>query len=71
MKKKRHENGLGNTKKADALLVVNLKRHGIDNYIGGNTLFEMAAGYFSEKKIFLLNPIPKIKYYESFRIHII
>jgi hypothetical protein len=52
-------------KQADALLVINIKRHGIDNYIGGNTLFELAAGYFSDKKIFLLNPIPKIEYYKS------
>jgi len=51
--------------KADALLVVNLNRHGIDNYIGGNTLFEIAAGYFANKKIFLLNPIPHIPYYQT------
>ncbi len=40
-------------KEADALLVINLERHGIENYIGGNTLFELAAGYFSNKKIYL------------------
>lgn len=50
---------------ADALLVINIKRYGIDNYIGGNTLFELAAGYFNGKKIFLLNPIPEIEYYKS------
>ena len=52
-------------KQADALLVINIKRHEIDNYIGGNTLFELAAGYFNGKKIFLLNPIPDIEYYKS------
>lgn len=52
-------------READALLVVNLERHGIPNYIGGNTLFELAAGYFAGKKIFLLNPIPEIKFYKS------
>ncbi|KKU52163.1 MAG: hypothetical protein A3F26_02505 [Candidatus Ryanbacteria bacterium RIFCSPHIGHO2_12_FULL_47_12b] len=52
-------------KEADALLVVNLERHGIPNYIGGNTLFELAAGYFAGKKIFLWNPIPDIRYYKS------
>lgn len=52
-------------KEADALLVINLERHGIPNYIGGNTLFEIAAGYFSDKKIFLLNPIPDIPYYKT------
>jgi hypothetical protein len=50
---------------ADALLVINLRRHGIDNYIGGNTLFELAAGYFSGKRIYLLNPVPDIGYYDT------
>ena len=52
-------------KQADALLVINLKRHGIENYIGGNTLFELAAGYFSGKTIYLLNPIPDIDFYKT------
>lgn len=52
-------------KLADALLVVNLERHGIKNYIGGNTLFELAAGYFSGKKIYFYNPIPEINYYKT------
>jgi len=52
-------------KQADALLVINLKRHGIENYIGGNTLFELAAGYFDGKTIYLLNPIPEIEYYKT------
>jgi len=51
--------------KADALLVINLERHGIANYIGGNTLFELAAGYFNGKQIFLYNPIPDISYYKT------
>lgn len=51
--------------KADALLVINLERHGIPNYIGGNTLFELAAGYFGGKKIFLFNPIPDIQFYKT------
>lgn len=50
---------------ADALLVINVERHGIPNYIGGNTLFEIAAGYFSDKKIFLYNPIPEIPIYKT------
>jgi len=50
---------------ADALLVINLERHNIPNYIGGNTLFELAAGYFDNKKIFLYNPIPEISFYKS------
>ncbi|MFH1089015.1 MAG: hypothetical protein V1716_01160 [Candidatus Uhrbacteria bacterium] len=49
-------------KEADAFLVINLERHGITNYIGGNTLFELAAAYFNNKKIFLLNPVPEMPY---------
>jgi len=52
-------------KQADALLVLNLERHGIPNYIGGNTLFELAAGYFTGKKIFFYNPIPEMPYCKS------
>ena len=52
-------------KEADALLVINLERHGIPNYIGGNTLFELAAGYFSGKKIFFYNQIPNMPYCKS------
>lgn len=52
-------------KEADALLVLNLDRNGVQNYIGGNTLFELAAGYFHEKKIYFYNPIPEMPYCKS------
>jgi len=42
----------------DAILVVNGKKRGIENYIGGNTFAEMMVAFFLNKKIFLLNPIP-------------
>jgi hypothetical protein len=50
---------------ADALLVVNLDRHGIANYIGGNTLLEIGFAHVLNQKIFLLNPVPDIPYYKS------
>lgn len=49
-------------KNADAILVVNMDKKGIENYIGGNTLIEMAFAHVLDKKIFLLNPIPEISY---------
>lgn len=49
-------------KKAEAILVLNYKKKGIDNYIGGNSLIEMAFAHVLGKKIFLLNPIPKMNY---------
>ena len=46
-------------KKSDAILVLNHDKKGIKNYIGGNTLMEMGFAHVNDKKIFLLNPIPK------------
>lgn len=43
---------------ADAVLVLNHPRKGIDGYIGTSTLMEIALAYYSHKKIFLLNPVP-------------
>ena len=43
---------------SDAILVVNLEKNGIENYIGGNVLIEMGQAYVNDKKIFLLNEIP-------------
>lgn len=50
---------------ADAILVANYDKHGIKNYIGGNTLMEMGFAYVLNKQIFLLNPIPDIPYYRT------
>jgi hypothetical protein len=43
--------------KADAILVMNLKKNGIDGYIGGNSLVEMAIAFYFRKPIFILNEI--------------
>jgi len=48
---------------ADAVLVMNFDKHGIKNYIGGNTLMEIGFAHVLEQKIFLYNPIPDIPYY--------
>lgn len=50
---------------ADALLVLNYDKNGINNYIGGNTLMEIGFAHVLKQKIFLLNPIPEIPYYKS------
>jgi len=46
-------------KNNDAILVVNLGKHDIENYIGGNTFAEIIIAWYYGKKIFFLNPIPK------------
>jgi hypothetical protein len=45
--------------KADAILVVNNQKHGVDNYIGGNVLMEMAIAFHQGKLIFIQNEVPK------------
>lgn len=50
---------------ADALLVLNYDKHGIKNYIGGNTFLEMGFAHVLNQKIFLLNPIPEMPYYKT------
>jgi len=52
-------------KNSDAILVLNLDRKGIKNYIGGNTLMEIGFAHVLNKPIFLMNPVPKIDFYES------
>ena len=50
---------------ADAVLVLNLDKNGIKNYIGGNTLMEIGFAHVLNQKIFLYNPIPDIPYYNT------
>lgn len=50
---------------SNAILVLNLGKKGIENYIGGSTLMEMGFAYGHGKKIFLYNSIPA----RSERIH--
>jgi hypothetical protein len=42
----------------DAVLVLNLEKHGQPNYVGGATFFEMFKAFDLGKKIFMYNPIP-------------
>ncbi len=50
---------------ADAVLVANYDKHGIANYIGGNTFLEMGFAHVLDQKIYLLNPIPDMPYYKT------
>lgn len=47
---------------SDAILVINETKNGVDNYIGGNTLIEMARAYAQGLEVFLLHPIPEMSY---------
>lgn len=50
---------------ADAVLVLNLDKNGIKDYIGGNTLMEIGFAHVLNQKIFLYNPVPDIPYYKT------
>ncbi len=50
---------------SDAILVLNYDKNGVKDYIGGNTLMEMALAWHLSKKIFLLSAIPKELSYEE------
>lgn len=47
-----------NILESNAVLIVNGKKHGVENYIGGNVLMEMGQAYVNHKKIFFLNGMP-------------
>ncbi len=49
----------------EAILVMNLDKNGIKNYVGGNTLMEIGFAHVLGQKIFLLNPIPDMPYCKS------
>lgn len=49
-------------KESDAILIVNVDKKGIKNYIGGNSFLEIGFAYVMDKKIFLLNLIPDMLY---------
>ncbi len=50
---------------ADAVLVLNLDKNGITNYIGGNTLMEIGFAHVLDQQIYMLNPIPDMPYCRS------
>ncbi len=50
---------------SDAILVLNFDKNGVSNYIGPNTLMEMGLAFYLNKKIYLLNPIPNVPWYEE------
>jgi len=49
-------------KESDVVLVINEEKNGVKNYIGANTLIEMAFAHVLKKKIYLLNELPEFDY---------
>ena len=50
---------------ADAVLILNFDKNGIENYVGGNTLMEIGFAHVLNQKIFMFNPIPEMPYCKS------
>jgi hypothetical protein len=50
---------------ADAVLVLNIEKNGMKNYIGGNTFLEMGFAHVLDQKIFLYNLIPENPFYQT------
>ena len=44
---------------AGAILVLNYEKNGVQGYIGGNGLMEMAIAFHYKKPIYVLNPVPE------------
>lgn len=47
---------------SDAVLALNEAKNGIENYIGGNTLIELAFAHVLEKRCYIYNDIPNLSY---------
>lgn len=48
--------------KSDAILVMNITKNDIKNYIGANTFLEIGHAHYLKKKMFALNALPKQDY---------
>ena len=46
----------------NAVLIVNVTKKEIENYIGANTFLEMGFAYYRKKKIYTLNTLPNQPY---------
>jgi hypothetical protein len=49
-------------KNCDGIFIINKDKNNIQNYIGGNSLIEMAFAHVLNKRIFLSNSIPQMSY---------
>lgn len=53
----------GKIASADAILVCNVPKRGIEGYLGTSVLMELAVAYHLEKKLYLLHPFDKEQSY--------
>jgi hypothetical protein len=56
-----------NIEPQDAILVLNFKKKGIPNYIGGATFLEIYTAWKMNKKIFFYNPLPNCSFTDELK----
>ena len=54
-------------KESNAILVLNYKKDNIAGYIGGSTFLEIGFAHVLNKKIYVLNPLPKMSYLDEMK----
>ena len=54
-------------KAADAILVLNYDKGGIDNYVGGNSFLEAGFAHILKKRVYFLFGIPKMLYSDELK----
>ncbi|MCU0679185.1 MAG: hypothetical protein MUC28_01920 [Planctomycetes bacterium] len=54
-------------KQSDAVLILNIEKNSIANYIGGNTFLEMGFAHVLNKLIFLYRDIPDLSYTDEIK----
>ena len=54
-------------KTCDAILVLNIDKNSIKNYIGGNVFLEMGFAHVLNKPIYLYNDLPDMNYSDELK----
>jgi hypothetical protein len=49
------------------VLIVNIDKAGIENYIGGNSFLELGFAHVLSKSVYLLNPVPVMLYTDEIK----
>ncbi len=50
---------------ADAVVIANYDKHGIKNYIGGNSFLEAGFAHVLDKPLYFVNAIPELSYQDE------
>jgi len=54
-------------KNTDSIIVINIEKNNIPNYIGGNTFLEIGFAHVLDKTIYLYNDVPDLSYTDEIK----